>query len=225
MRYSLIPVIALAVMAACDDDPIGTQQTARVRIVNAANTNATVSAFRGSAQLGADVAFQAASACNTITVPTGQHVISFRNPGSATQVASVQHTFVANRDYLVVLMAAPLRAAVFEEQPLPTPAAGNNAIRLINATATAGDVYVTTPTGTPTTAINIASGESSTGAVYREFPIAATLARIFNTGETNFTTPRASHTLGATGTTRTATVILTPTATGGTVSGFQVPRC
>ena len=82
---SLICLVALFAMAACDDDPLGTPATARVRIVNAANTNATVNAFRGSVAVGGDVAFQTATACAALTVPTGQHVISFRNTDSATR--------------------------------------------------------------------------------------------------------------------------------------------
>jgi len=222
---SLMSVLALVALAACDDDPLGARPTARVRIVNAANTHASVGAFLGAAQLGTDVAFQAASACATITLPTGQHVISFRNTGSPTQVASVQHTFVENRDYLIVLMSNPSRAAVFEEQEFPAPAATFNAIRLVNATATAGDVYVTTAAGAPTTAIALASGASTTGTVYRDFGPTVTLVRLFDAGATTFASPRATHTIAATGTHRTATVFLTPTITGGTATGFQVPRC
>lgn len=223
--FSLISVVALVALAACDDDPLGARPTARVRIVNAANTNASVGAFLGVAQLGTDVAFQAASPCGAITVPTGPQVISFRNTGSPTQVASVQHTFVENRDYLIVLMSNPSRATVFEEQDFPAPAATFNAIRLVNATATAGDAYVTTTAGVPTTAINLASGASTTGPVYRDFGPTVTLVRLFDAGATTFTTPRATHTIAAAGPHRTATVFLTPTMGAATATGFQVPRC
>lgn len=223
-RLVLVPLVGLALMA-CDDDPIGASQTARVRIVNAASTNASIGAYLGSTKLGADVTFQAASACNTITVPAGQRVISFRNLGSVTQIASVQGDFEAGHDYLVVLLAGPPRALVFDEHPFATTTGTNNAIRVVNATPTTGDAYTTTAGGTPVTAIPLASGGSSGGPVYRELAANVVQVRIFNSGETSFTTPRASHTLASTGTARTSTVFLTPAAAPATATGFQVNRC
>jgi len=204
--------------------------------VNASTVDGAVEAYNGATQLGADVAVQSATPCGTITLEPGSKTISFRSDGSQAEIASTgAFTFQANRDYLVVLMAGPARAVVLEEQAFPSPSGADNAVRIVNATATDGDVYVTVPAATPVVAnkITVATGASTTSSVYRHFASTLIQARMFDVGATTFTSPRANYTLVATGGNRTTTLFLTPVfvtspappAQPASVSGFQVNRC
>jgi hypothetical protein len=226
-KFALIPLLALLAFSACDDDdPISPNNQARVRIVNASNTNANVQLFEGNTQLGTgNIAFQSTSTCGAIAVAPGSKTLSFRAPGSATPIATTTAVnFQADRDYLVVLLPGG-SATVIEEQPFPNPVAGNNAIRIVNAQTTAGDVYATTGNTTPIPAnkINIGAGASTT--TYQAIGSTATTFRMFDAGATTFTAPRANFIIGGTGVNRTSTVFLTSAAIGSSVTGFQVNRC
>ena len=229
-KYAVLSLMAVLALGACDDDdPVTPPQTARVRVVNASIGNASVSAFHGNNAIATNVTFQTAGACGTtMNVPVGSQTITFRSgpTTTSTQVATVPATFQANRDYTVALLGsgAGTRAVVFEDTRPTSVTTGNNAVRIINATATGGDVFVTTPDGTPTGgAINLGSGVGTSNAIYREFPVANTRVRIFDPGST--TEPRGTFTLAGVPTSRMATVILTDAATAGGATGFQVNAC
>jgi hypothetical protein len=78
-------------------------------------------------------------------------------------------------------------AAVFPDN-FAAAGTGMNQVRFFNAQSAAGDVFVTTPTGTITgtpSASITAGGVSTGGSVgFLSFPMANTRVRVFNTGVT-----------------------------------------
>lgn len=223
---------SLAFTAACDDDddPTGPPpQFANVRVVNASSlpANASVNLVAGGQTLTAStVAFgQQSSACVRVPVSTDQ--LAFRTAGGTTDIATVGAPtggFQANQNYTVVLFgnaagAAP-NAALFSD-PVLAASTNNNQLRFINATNSAGNVYVTAPgtniTGTSTVDVtNLAPGAASsfgTGtatSAFGTFPTANTQVRLFNTNATTFTTPRVDFAIGSTAlnSNRVGTVVL-----------------
>ena len=213
-KYAILSLMAVLALGACDDDddPTGNNQTAQVRIVNATsattgtNTFTSVNVFRGNDQLvggvpaGVSTSTVNASACSpTLTVPTGSQTLNFRASGQTTNAASVTHTFVANRRYVVVLTGnnnTGLNAKVFEETT-GTAASGNRRIRFFNASSTAGDIFASpTTTGAPTGSATVAGLATRTESNFIDVPNANVGFRIFNTGTT--TTARQSLTLNTT---------------------------
>jgi hypothetical protein len=230
-KFAMLSLMAVLALGACDDDddPVTPAQNARIRIVNASTGNASVSAFHGNNAIATNVAFQGAGTCGTsMNVPAGNQTITFRSgPNTtSTQIATAQGTFQANRDYTIVLRGtgASTTATIFEDTRPTTVTANNNAVRIINAQGTAGDVFVTAPAANPTgSPIALAAGAGTTNAIYREFAVANTLARIYATGAT--TNPRGTFTLANVPANRMATVIFTDAATTGGATGFQLNAC
>ena len=216
-KYAFLSLLAVLALGACDDDddPTGNNQTAQVRVVNATsattgtNNFGTVSLFRGSGtgtQVAGGIAAGSSSgtvnatACSpTLTVPAGSQTLNFRATASTTNAASVTHTFVAGKRYLVILTGnnnTGLNAHVVEDIQ-ENATTGNRRLRFFNASSTAGDIYATatttgTPTGSPTAGGLAARAASS----YVPVPTANTGLRIYNTGTT--TTARQSLTLNTT---------------------------
>ena len=109
------------------------------------------------------------------------------------------------------------------------------ALRFINATGSAGDIYLTTPTGPISgapTVQNLAAGSvsgfnssSAPGGIFvSTYPTANTRVRLFNVGATTGN-PRADFTIGSMGANRVGTVVLTPAPSGGSTTGFLVNSC
>lgn len=151
MRVASLPLLVLSVafsgLTACDDDPTNPpQQTATLRVINAATGTSNVVVLHDGTILPAPpVSFRAASACAEI--PAGSRTLTFR--AGADTLTTASFNFEAGELYTAViaddLPGTGHIAAVFSDDV--TPAAGNNALRLINATATAGDVHVRAPGG------------------------------------------------------------------------------
>jgi hypothetical protein len=227
-------LIGAALLGACSSDK-GTGpavQTATVRVVNVSSTNASVGLFAGNQALGSNVNFGSGSA-TCVNAPVGQS-LSFRAAGQTANLATIATpNLSANQRYTVVLhgAGANVQATVLNDAALPTPTAGNNALRFFNATGTAGDIWVTTPGGVLTgaaSASNLAAGQATAGATaFGTFPTANTQVRLFNTGTTTGA-PRVTTTVNTAGLsqTRVGTLFLTETATtGGTNASFTVAPC
>lgn len=224
--------LALFVFTACDDDddPDGPEDLALVRIVNAAPeaANASVSVFEGTTQLAGGVGFQTATTCsNVIELDPGQHTLVFRRTGQTTDLETETFDFDEGETYTIVLFnsGTNLDAVVFRDDPT-APGAGNNAVRIINATNTAGDVFVTAPAGalTPVDIGGLASGAQTTSNTFREFPTTDTQFRLFNVGAT--TGNRGDITITGLPTSRMTTVIFTePQAPTGTSRTLQMNPC
>jgi hypothetical protein len=219
-------VSTLAVAACSDKDVTLPQSAATVRFVNASSTNATANGTVGGTAVAPNVAFQTGSA-TCIDIPDGTQTVGFTSSTGAAIGSGASNNFIAGQSYTVVLLSNGT-TAVYQDQ-FNTPTAGNNGIRFVNATATAGDIFGTTATGTvagtPTIAnLGAFSATATSGtAAFGSFANTNVRWRLFNTGTT--TTPRADFTLAALPANNTTTVFFTPTASGGTATGFMVNPC
>ena len=235
-KYAILSMMLVLALGACDDDDedtLGPSNSAEVRVVNASTGVASVGLFRGGSQLLGGVGFQTASACDNLKrVPAGNQTLEFRSTASPTTTKTVQHNFVAGQRYLVLLSGPSnnLVATVFEDPAVTNATTGNNRLRFINTTTTAGDIFATAnttanPTGAATVA-NLAGGASTSGTtMFREVPTGNAAFRLYNVGAT--TNPRGTYTLSTTGfpASRNATIVFTDAATGSTTTGFQVNAC
>ena len=208
-------------------------EIAEVRIVNVSPTTGAITANSEGRTVSSGVAFQTstqAGGCGT--VEEGHEAIDWVLANTTTDLGSTSFNWIAQHDY-TVLFYGPNNAIVYPET-FSNPAAGNMAIRFINATGTAGDIYLTTQaatiSGAPTVA-NLAAGQASgfnsssaPGGTFVEYPVANIRVRMFNVGQSSGT-PRADFTIAGLAASRVGTVILTPPATGGTTTGFIVGPC
>jgi hypothetical protein len=224
----------LAGLGACGSDSTSPKTTANVRIVNASSSTTGLNAVSGSQSLSSGLNFQntnAATSCTSIT--SGTQTINFTSGSSSTNIGSVNYNFLPGQNYTVVYYGS--NNAIVYPETFTAPASGNNALRFINATGSAGDIYLTTPTGTVSgtpTVQNLAAGSVSGldatsapgGTFVNTYPVANTRARLFNVG-TKTGTPRADFTIGTMGANRVGTVVLTPAPSGGTATGFLVNSC
>jgi len=211
------------------DDP------SSVRIVNASPSTAGLSASSpDDGTLATGLNFQntnAAANCSTVERNDNGR-INFTSGSANTAVGALDQYFVGRQSYTVVFFA-PDNAVAFPES-FATPATGNMALRFVNGTGAAGDLYLTTPTGAISGAPTIAnfgnrqvSGFSdpvTSGGVFSEFPLANTRVRLFNVGTT--TNPRADFTINNLAANRVGTIVLTPPPTGvASPTAFLVNTC
>ena len=229
---ALIAALAALGVAACSsDNTTAPGSTASVRIVNASSGTSSLNASSSGTPLATALAFQntnAAAAC--VTVPAGTRTIDFSSTGGTGNVASVTSDFQAGQNYTVVLYGpSGSQKAVVMNDMFTAPSSGNNAIRFFNATGTAGDIYLTTPTatvsGTPTVS-NLAAGSATgmtSGTAFGTYAATNTRARIYDVGTS--TTSRADFTLGTMPSNGVTTVVLTPSMTTGGATGFTVNPC
>ena len=233
--FGVATLTMLTMLAACDNDKTTSPPgTAHVRIVNASSSTTALNATAGSQSLSSSLNFQNTNAAATCaTINEGTQTINFTSGTSSTNIGSVNYNFQAGQNYTVVYYGS--NNAVVYPETFTAPATGSNALRFINATATAGDIFLTTPTGTVSgtpTVSNLAAGQvsgfnSSTapgGTFVSTYPTANTRVRMFNVGSTTGT-PRADFTIGTMGANRTGTVVLTPAPSGGSTTGFLVNTC
>ena len=237
MQLRLTRFLALSLLtisaAACgsdDTDTVGpppSEQFARLRIVNAADiADVQVRRTGTNTPLASDLDFRGVTQ-SCVQVPAGEQTLVFSSTG--VELATTAFTFEANRNYTAFLVASgPTRRAVVVPDN-ETASAGNNALRFINATASAGDVYVTEPTGTPGDAFRahgnlgvLATSNLQPAYVHRN--TAHTRARLFDPGTTTGT-PRADFTLTNLPTSRLATVVFTEAGTPAGPTAFMVTPC
>ena len=237
MQLRLIRFLALAFLAAslaaCGSDDTDTlepppqEQVARLRIVNAANiADVDVRRTGTNTPLATDLDFRGVTQ-SCVQVPVGEQTLVFSSTG--VELATTAFTFEANRSYTAILVAsgAARRAVVLSDNE--TASAGNNALRLINATSGPGDVYVTEPTGAPGPGF-LAAGNMGMLATSNDRPgylhraTAHTRVRLFDVGATTGT-PRADVTLTNLPTSRLATVVFTDPGTPAGPTAFMVTPC
>ena len=222
-RFALLTLLALA--AACDDDDPTEpeQQTAQLRIVNAAEiADVQVRRVGTTAPLAQDLDFRGVTQ-SCVEVPTGEHAFVF-SEADVLELATTAATFEAGRRYTAFLVASDGQRRAFIVSDNETASAGNNALRLMNATSTAGDVYVTPPGTAPApgflaagNAGPLAMSNLAPGYVHRSTD--HTQVRLFNTGTT--TNPRADIALTGLPTSRLASVVFTNAAP----TAFLVTPC
>jgi hypothetical protein len=227
--------MALVAFTACDDDddPTGNENVALVRVVNASNDPdfANVNVFdEDDNELDAAIGFRTATSCDDlIELEPGEHTLEFRLTGQMTPIETETFNFLANERYTVVLFGsnAAVDAVVFrDDEPTSVPA-GQNAIRVINATEAAGDVFATTAGGAVTgdpDLENLGSGAgTTTPSTFRNFPTADVRFRLFDVGDTD--PALADITLDDLPNSRRATVIFTEPVSGGIANSIQMNSC
>ncbi len=233
---NLVAFTVLAVLAACGSSKTTSPTTtAHVRIVNASSSTSSLNATStGSQSLSSGLNFQNTNATATCgTVNSGSQTINFTSGTSTTNIGSVTYNFLPGQNYTIVYYGT--NNAVVYPETFTAPATGNMALRFINATGSAGDIYLTTPTGPISgapTVQNLAAGSvsgfnssSAPGGIFvSTYPTANTRVRLFNVGATTGN-PRADFTIGSMGANRVGTVVLTPAPSGGSTTGFLVNSC
>jgi hypothetical protein len=222
---ALTALASFALVTGCSSDATKPGNFANMRIVNASASTGPISALNENRTVQAGVAFQTpagAGGCGTVE-EGGSEAVDFVLAGTQTGLATVTMQIVANTNYTAVFFG-PNNVGVFQEA-FTTPSAGNNDIRFVNATGSAGDIYLTTPgatlAGTSPTISNLAAGQaSSTG----QFSNGRTEIRMFNVG-VNSGTPRVDFTIAGLPN-NTGTVVLTVPPAGQTSpTAFVVGSC
>jgi hypothetical protein len=196
---------------------------ADLRIINAAPGTAGVSVFQDNSTTPiATLDFrQSNAAC--LSIAAGSHVLHFRSAGT-TLASTPAVNFEDNERYTAVLtsMGAVAKAMVLADDF--SAGTGANGLRFINATATAGDVYVFAPGGELGTvaAPAVPNPAQLTGDVeYISRGTPQTQVRFFDVGVTTGT-PRAEFTIPALASPRLGTIIFTDAVTN---PAFLVNAC
>jgi hypothetical protein len=235
VALSAAALASVAFLAACGSDATEPNEIANTRFVNASATTSSISATDEGRVVASGLAFQNTnqpSSCST--VERGSDVqIKFTLGGTTSDIGSVTAAFNAQANYSVVFYA-PNNIVVYPDI-FTAPGSGLNALRFINATGSAGDVYVTPPTtnqvtGSPAVAnlgSNAISGFNSgtaPGGTFNTYDQGSTRVRLFNVGSQ--VNPRADFTISGLPSNRVATVVLTPPPSGaGAPTGFLITVC
>ena len=228
-RFTLLSLLAVAVACNDEEEPAGPPQgsVAQLRIVNAADFPDVQVRRTGSATpLVQDLDFrQSTSTC--VTVPRGEQALIFSSGDTELRIAAA--TFEANESYTAILVGsgATIRGVVLPDTV--TAAAGSNALRFINATSAAGDVYVTPPGGAVSAGF-LAAGNLGVLATSNARPdyihrsTEHTQVRLFDP-ETTTGTPRADIALTGLPTSRLMTVVFTDAGSPAGPTAFMVAPC
>lgn len=229
MSYRSFMLLAASafVLTACGDDSTEPENSASVRFVNASVINAAVNATVGGTSVASNIAFQnTGTAC--VSVPAGSQSVGFTaSVGGATIGAGATSNFTAGQRYTVVLYANGT-TVVYQDQ-FTAPASGSNAIRFINGTSPAVDIFGTTATanvsGAPSVANLAAFSATGTtgGTAFASFANTLVRWRSFNVGTT--TTARSDFTIANVPSNGVTTIVLTSAATAGGPTAFMVNPC
>lgn len=227
-RLAVLVALAVSATACDDDDPVQPDpDPALLRVVNAADVADVQLAIPGTTTpLAQDLDFRDfTQAC--VEVPAGQQTLTFSSSG--IELATTTFAFEENERYTAFLVASgPTRRAVIRPDD-EVASTDNNALRLINATTTAGDIYVTAPGDTPAPSFlaggnigPLATGNDAPAYVHRSTQ--HTQVRLFDPGVTDGT-PRADFALTGLPTSRLATVVFTEAGTPAGPTAFMVTPC
>lgn len=234
---------ALSLIAACGgDNNNGTNpnnNTALVRVVNASSSTTGLNAMAGSTSLSNGLNFQNTNmAASCVAIPAGSQTINFTSGSSTTNIGSVSnYNFQAGEAYTVVFYGN--NNAVVYPESYTAPTSGNYAARFINATGSAGNIFVTAPgasissTATPSyanipaAAVSGFNSSTASGGTFTSYPTGNNNVRLFGTTANPSTaTPAANYTIGSMSTTGAQTVIFTPAnANNSGATAFQVNSC
>ena len=151
-----------------------------------------------------------------------------------TLYATVQGNLIVNATYLAILVNAivpgdTVYRTIVAGDDVDQASAGNNGIRIINGTSTAGDVYVTGINDDPTPATKVLSNVPPAATAtnldlsFHMRPTTATRVRLFDVGTT--TNPRADVLLPNTDARRLTTVIFMTRSQTADQGGIQVNAC
>lgn len=229
-RFRFPLLAGFAAMSACNLDTTDRiSQPPRVRIVNAAVSTTAVNVHLNenvTGVLATPLAYEGATeGCLLILAAT--HQLRFVQNG--VTLASVTAPFAENPSYLATLVenAGTFKAVLASDTGVAP--AGSYGLRLINATAAAGDVHATTPGEAPGASTLVAANLAPVATItnpalqYAFRPEAAARVRLFDTGTT--ATARSDLTLASTGARRLTTVIFTEPTFTGDPAALQLNAC
>lgn len=233
LALSAAALASVGFVAGCSSDATNPSKIANTRFVNASVGTASLTATNEGRGVASGLNFQntnAPAGCSTVEEGSDEQIDFFLG-GSSTSLGSIKAPIVAQKNYTVVFYA-PNTAAVLQDQ-FTAPGAGFNALRFINATGAAGDIYLTTTaavvSGSPTVA-NLANNQvsgfnssSAPGGTFVNYGNGLTRVRLFNVGTQ--TNPRADFTITQLPANRVGTVVLTPAPSGSSTTGFVVTVC
>jgi hypothetical protein len=234
LALSAAALASVGFVAACSSDATNPNETAHSRFVNASAGTASLTATNEGRGVANGLNFQntnAPAGCSTVEKGSDEQIDFFLG-GTSTGLGSIKAQIIAQNNYTVVFYA-PNTAAVYPDQ-FTAPGAGLNALRFINATGSAGDIYLTDPSvivvsGSPTIgnlANNQVSGFNSSSAVggtFVNYPTGQTRVRLFAVGSQ--VNPRADFTISQLPANRVGTVVLTPAPSGSSTTGFVTTVC
>ena len=234
MRLSAVALVSVGFVAACSSDATNPNEIANTRFVNASVGTAALTATNEGRGVASNLAFQntnAPASCSTVEHGSDEEIV-FTLGGGTTGLGSIKAPFIPQNNYTVVFYA-PNTAAVYPDQ-FTLPGSGFNALRFINATGAAGDIYLTASSvvnvsGSPTIANlanNQVSGQNSStapGGTFVNYSTGLTRVRLFNVGSQ--VNPRADFTITQLPANRVGTVVLTPAPSGSSTTGFVVTVC
>jgi len=233
LALSAAALVSAGLVAACSSDATHPNEIANTRFVNASASTASISATNEGRNVANGLNFQntnAPSGCSTVEHGNDEEIKFTLGTGN-TGLGSIKAPFAAKANYSVVFYA-PNTIAVYPDV-FSAPPSGQNAIRFINATGSAGDVYLTAPNDqilvtTSPTISNLANNQvsgfnssSATGGTFVNYDQSRTRVRLFNVGSQ--INPRADFTIAQIAANHVGTVVLTPSANGKT--GFVVSVC
>lgn len=233
LALSAAALASVGLLGACSSDATNPSEIANTRFVNASPSTASLTATNEGRGVASNLNFQntnGPAGCSTVEEGNDEQ-IDFTLGGTNTSLGSIKAPFSAQNNYTVVFYG-PNNAAVYPDHST-APGAGFNALRFINATGAAGDIYLTGPndviSGSPTIA-NLAnqqiSGFDATnapGGKFQNYGTGLTRVRLFAVGTQ--VNPRADFTITQLPANRTGTVVLTPAPSGSTTTGFVVTVC
>jgi len=145
VALSAAALASVAFLAACGSDATEPNEVANTRFVNASATTSSISATNEGRVVASGLAFQNTnqpSSCSTVE-HGGDEEVKFTLGGTTNEIGSVKAEFISQANYSVVFYA-PNTIAVYPDN-FTAPGTGLNALRFINATGSAGDIYVTGP--------------------------------------------------------------------------------
>lgn len=235
VALSAAALTSLALVASCSgSDATDPGNTSNVRFANASSTTATITVQEEDRTAIAGLAFQntnAAADCATVEKGSSQETEWFLG-GTTSKLAEMDVNFGAGSNYTSVFYG-PNNVAVYLDS-FTAPATGQNAIRFVNATSSAGDIYLTGPSdiitsaNTPTignlgaSQISGFNSSSATGGTFESYADGLTRVRLFDVGSQ--VNPRADFTITSLPSSRVTTVILTAPGSNG-VTGFTANPC
>jgi hypothetical protein len=227
MKRVLFALLACGAMA-CDLEVENPQaQPSLIRIVNAAPGTTAVSAFLGAAPepLANSLSFKGQTEGCFLIFPSRQTLSFVQSNSVLTQVES---SFASEGEYTSVIVGSgtTYRAVVMADAG--TPAVGNNALRFVNVTGSAGDVYVTPANAAPAPQYlarsNLAPLATSTeDPAYVQRAETDVRVRLFNVGSTS--NPRADITLTALQISRRVTIVFTTPVDATDPGAFLIHPC
>jgi hypothetical protein len=234
VAVSALALASVALVAACSSDATQPDEIANTRFINASSSTSSITATDEGRVVATGLAFQNTNQpSNCSTVERGSNVeIDFTLGGTTADLGNVKAEFIAQANYSVVFYA-PNNIAVYPDN-FSVPPAGQNALRIINATGADGDVYVTAPNfvitafgptipGLPSNQVSGFNSGTAPGGTFTNYSNGSTRVRLFSPGQ--FVNPRADFTITAMPSNNVATVVLTPPPSGGSATGFLVGPC